>query len=87
MEELKTELDSSINTKNSLAKYNLEELENANKIICNEYDWTLVFTTSKSIDVDKKNLLFDLQKVSYLILLLEVRPSRLSLIHTSQRPH
>lgn len=48
--QLKIDLESSINTKNSLAKYSIEELENANKMISNEYDWTLSFTTSKSID-------------------------------------
>lgn len=56
--ELKEDLAKAIEQKKSLDKYGYQELDNLNRMTVNEYDWTLAYTSSKSLDNERKTLPF-----------------------------
>jgi hypothetical protein len=56
-----------------VAKWSFEEINEASKIITNEYDWTLGYTISSGEELDKKVYTAQMHKVITLHLIIEIR--------------
>jgi len=58
--------------KQACAKYTQSELVEVSANINTDYDWSLNFKISRDREVEKKSVIFELQKVQHFNLLLEI---------------